>query len=73
MDYYNGFDANARAEKNKPGVERALEVVENCLGRPEYYDGRSESPKVEGLRQARWELQQELTRIKYLIAEMGAG
>ena len=70
-DYYNGFDANARAEKNKSGVERALEIVEKRLRRPENYDGRKEASEVEALRQAQWELNQDLIRIKYLIAEMG--
>ena len=66
-DYYNGFDANARAEKNKPGVERALLVLEERAG----YYRRQNVPLPEGLNDAIETLQREFTRINYLIAEMG--
>ena len=66
-DYYNGFDANARAEKNKPGVERALLILGERAGR--YRD--QTLPVPEGLTEAIEILQRERTRINYLIAELG--
>ena len=66
-DYYNGFDANARAEKNKPGVERALEV----LADREAHYAHQTLPVPEGFSEAIEALKQERTRINYLIAEMG--
>ena len=66
-DYYDGFDANARAERNKPGVERALEVLQE-LRTNDYYNDPS---RKRGVADAEKALRQELTRINYLIAEMG--
>ena len=39
MDYYNGFDANAKAEKNKPGVEQAIAVLEEDMTNSYQYAG----------------------------------
>ena len=68
MDYYNGFDANARAEKNKAGVERALKVLK-ARRVAAYYT--KDDPREAGLVDAEMALGEELTRINYLIAEMG--
>ena len=68
MDYYNGFDANAKAEKNKPGVEQAIAVLEEDMTRHYRYVG---APVQEGMDKALELLRQELTRINYLMAEMG--
>ena len=68
MDYYNGFDANARAEKNKPGAERALEVLKARRVAAYYTE---DDPREVGLVDAEMALGEELTRINYLIAEMG--
>ena len=68
MDYYNGFDANAKAEKNKPGVEQAIAVLEEDMTNSYQYAG---TPMQEGMDKALELLRQELTRINYLIAEMG--
>ena len=70
-DYYNGFDVNARAEKNKPGVERALEILEKKLKGMEDVPPSVLQYDYASIHHAKQLLDEELWRINYLIAEMG--